>query len=71
MVGMEADELRDLLLLSGHSQEWLARQLRVKPNTVWRYANGRATIPGSRDDDIRGLLSTTCPACGHQLVRST
>ena len=64
---MKADELRDLLTISGRSQEWRGRQLKIRGNTVWRYAHGYSQIPDTRADQIRLLLATKCPHCGHVL----
>lgn len=53
---MESDELRDRLALARRSQGWLAEQIGVRPNTVWRWASGSMPIPESRDAKIRELL---------------
>lgn len=55
------DELRDLLLMARRSQGWLADQLGVRTNTVWKWANGREKIPPSRDRAIRELLMHDLP----------
>lgn len=54
---MDAGELRDLLTISGRSQVWLAQQLGVQPNSVWRWAKGTMAIPASRDKALRALLA--------------
>jgi DNA-binding transcriptional regulator YdaS (Cro superfamily) len=63
---MDDSELRDLLTTGGRSQVWLARQLGVRPNSVWLWAHGRMPIPDSRAERIRALLDVRCPACGHE-----
>lgn len=54
---MEAAELRDLIVTARKSQGWLADQLGVRPNTIWRWANGNMPIPPVRDESIRALLT--------------
>lgn len=54
---MDAGELSDLLTISGRSQVWLAQQLGVQPNSVWRWAHGTMAVPASRHDRIRALLA--------------
>lgn len=61
---MQADDLRVLLIESGHSQKWLAGKLKVAPNTVNGWVAGRMPIPGSRDERIHALLDQACPTCG-------
>ena len=68
---MTAADLRTLLIESGRSQKWLAGQLGVAANTVNGWATERLPIPASRDESIRGLLSTTCPQCGAALGSRT
>lgn len=68
---MIAADLRTLLIESGRSQKWLAGQLGVAANTVNGWATGRLPIPATRDDAIRGLLSTTCPRCGAAIGSGT
>lgn len=58
---MTPDELRDLLSDAERSQGWLARQLGVAENTVFRWAHtsGAWPIPDSRVGAIRELLAPT------------
>jgi DNA-binding transcriptional regulator YdaS (Cro superfamily) len=53
---MEASELRDRLIMARRSQGWLADQVGVRPNTVWRWVSGKLPIPATRDDELRHLL---------------
>lgn len=53
---VDHSELRDLIVMAGKSQGWLADQIGVRPNTVWRWVNGEMPIPGSREDGLRALL---------------
>lgn len=53
---MDAPELRDMIVSAGKSQGWLADQIGVRPNTVWRWVNGELPIPDTRDAHLRKLL---------------
>lgn len=53
---MEADDLKRRLWHCRRSQGWLADELKVRPSTINRWANGAMPIPPARDEQIRELL---------------
>jgi DNA-binding transcriptional regulator YdaS (Cro superfamily) len=53
---MDQEELVARLALSGQNKSWLADQLGVRPNTVYRWLNGSMAIPSYRDTAIREAL---------------
>lgn len=55
---MTAERLSQLLEDSGRSMYWLAGQLGVSRNSVWRWARGSDPVPPGRVGRIEELLST-------------
>jgi hypothetical protein len=53
---MTSAELRDMLVTARRSQSWLADQVGVRPNTVWKWVSGNMPIPDTRDAELRELL---------------
>lgn len=50
--------------MARRSQGWLAEQVGVRPNTVWRWVNGEMPIPSGRDAALRELLMSDPPGAG-------